>query len=80
LFVLVTGGTGQVGCYEVVALAKPRCQIRVLARSAQGIPAALGPLGVRGVVIALGDVTRVAASPSPVPAEEPSADLLRGFG
>src|SRR5215470_18198979 len=49
LFVLVTGGTGYVGSHAIAALADAGHRIRVLARSAEKIPAALGPLGIDGV-------------------------------
>jgi len=61
LLVLVTGGTGYVGSHSIAALAGAGHRIRVLARSAEKIPAALGPLGVRGVETAIGDVTQPAA-------------------
>src|SRR5262249_2010125 len=61
LLVLVTGGTGYVGSHSVAALAKAGHRIRVLARSAERIPAALDPLGVSGVEQAIGDVTEPAA-------------------
>jgi dihydroflavonol-4-reductase len=61
LLVLVTGGTGCVGSHSIAALAKAGHRIRVLARSPEKIPAALGPLGVDGVETAIGDVTEPAA-------------------
>src|SRR5215472_7406077 len=61
LLVLVTGGTGYVGSHSVAALAGAGHRVRVLARSAEKIPAALGPLGVDGVETAIGDVTEPAA-------------------
>ena len=61
MLVLVTGGTGYVGAHAVAALAGAGHRIRVLARSAEKIPAALGPLGVDGVETAIGDVTEPAA-------------------
>jgi dihydroflavonol-4-reductase len=61
LLVLVTGGTGYVGSHATAALASAGHRIRVLARSPEKIPAALGPLGVDGVETAIGDVTEPAA-------------------
>jgi dihydroflavonol-4-reductase len=61
LLVLVTGGTGYVGSHSIAALASAGHRIRVLARSPERIPAALGPLGVDGVETAMGDVTEPAA-------------------
>jgi dihydroflavonol-4-reductase len=61
LFVLVTGGTGYVGSHAIAALARAGHRIRVLARSPNRVPAALGPLGVEGVETAIGDVTDRAA-------------------
>jgi nucleoside-diphosphate-sugar epimerase len=61
LRVLVTGGTGYVGSHSIAALARAGHRIRVLARSPERIPAALGPLGVEGVEAATGDVTEPAA-------------------
>jgi dihydroflavonol-4-reductase len=61
LFVLVTGGTGFVGSHSVAALAKAGHRIRVLARSADKVSAALGPLGVGGIEVVIGDVTDAAA-------------------
>jgi dihydroflavonol-4-reductase len=61
LLVLVTGGTGYVGSHAVAALAGAGHRIRVLARSPEKIPAALGPLGIDGVETAIGDVTEPAA-------------------
>jgi dihydroflavonol-4-reductase len=61
LLVLVTGGTGYVGSHTVAALAGAGHRVRVLARSAEKVPAALGPLGVDEVETAIGDVTEPAA-------------------
>ena len=58
---LVTGGTGYLGSHAVAALAGAGHRIRVLARAAEKVPAALGPLGVDGVETAIGDVTEPAA-------------------
>ena len=61
MLVLVTGGTGYVGSHSVAALVRAGHRIRVLARSPEKVPAALGPLGVGGVETAIGDVTDPAA-------------------
>jgi len=61
MLVLVTSGTGYIGSHSVAALAKAGHRIRVLARSAEKVPAALGPLGLEGVETALGDVADPAA-------------------
>jgi dihydroflavonol-4-reductase len=61
LLVLVTGGTGYVGSHAITALTRAGHRVRVLARSPERIPAALGPLGVAGVETAIGDVTDPAA-------------------
>jgi dihydroflavonol-4-reductase len=61
LLVLVTGGTGYVGSHSIAALARAGHRIRVLARSADRVPAALRPLGVEGVETVIGDVTDPAA-------------------
>jgi nucleoside-diphosphate-sugar epimerase len=61
LLVLVTGGTGYVGSHSIAALASAGHRVRVLARSPEKVPAALGPLGVGGVETAVGDVTEPAA-------------------
>ena len=61
MLVLVTGGTGYVGSHSIAALAGAGHRIRVLARSPEKIPAALGPLGVHDVETAIGDVTEPAA-------------------
>jgi dihydroflavonol-4-reductase len=61
LLVLVTGGTGYVGSHSIAALAGAGHRIRVLARSPASIPAALEPLGVDDVEVAIGDVTDPAA-------------------
>ncbi len=58
---LVTGGTGYLGSHVVAALAGAGHRTRVLARSAEKVPAALGPLGVDGVQTVIGDVTEPAA-------------------
>ena len=61
MLVLVTGGTGYVGSHAIAALAAAGHRIRVLARSADKVPAALGPLGVSGVETVIGEVTEPAA-------------------
>ncbi len=61
MLVLVTGGTGYVGSHSIVALAGAGHRIRVLSRSPENSPAALGRLGVDGVETAVGDVTEPAA-------------------
>jgi dihydroflavonol-4-reductase len=61
LFVLVTGGTGYVGSHSIAALTRAGHRVRVLARSPEKVPAALGPLGVGAVEAAVGDVTEPAA-------------------
>jgi dihydroflavonol-4-reductase len=61
LRVLVTGGTGYLGSHSIAALAGAGHRIRVLARSPEKVPAALGPLGIHGVEAAIGDVTEPAA-------------------
>jgi nucleoside-diphosphate-sugar epimerase len=57
MHVLVTGGTGYIGSHSVAALVRAGHSVRVLARSPERVPAALGPLGVEGVETAIGDVT-----------------------
>jgi dihydroflavonol-4-reductase len=61
MLVLVTGGTGYVGSHSIAALARAGHRIRVLARSPDRVPVALGPLGADGVEMVLGDVTEPAA-------------------
>jgi dihydroflavonol-4-reductase len=61
VLVLITGGTGYLGAHSTAALARAGHRIRVLARSAEKVPAALGPLGVDGVETVIGDVTEPAA-------------------
>jgi nucleoside-diphosphate-sugar epimerase len=57
VLVLVTGGTGYLGSHSVAALVGAGHRIRVLARSPEKVPAALGPLGIDGVETVIGDVT-----------------------
>jgi nucleoside-diphosphate-sugar epimerase len=61
MLVLVTGETGYVGSHSIAALARAGHRIRVLARSPDRVPVALGPLGVDGVETVVGDVTEPAA-------------------
>jgi dihydroflavonol-4-reductase len=59
--VLVTGGTGYVGCHTVAALAGQGHQVRLLVRAPDRIAPALDPLGVAGADAVVGDVTSAAA-------------------
>ena len=59
--VLVTGGTGYVGCHTVAALAGQGHQVRLLVRARDRIAPALDPLGVAGADAVVGDVTSAAA-------------------
>jgi uncharacterized protein YbjT (DUF2867 family) len=59
--VLVTGGTGYVGCHTVAALAGQGHQVRLLVRARDRIAPALDPLGVAGADAVAGDVTSAAA-------------------
>ena len=59
--VLVTGGTGYVGCHTVAALAGQGHQVRLLVRVRDRIAPALDPLGVAGADAVVGDVTSAAA-------------------
>jgi dihydroflavonol-4-reductase len=59
--VLVTGGTGYVGCHTVAALAGQGHQVRLLVRARDRIGPALDPLGVAGADVVVGDVTSAAA-------------------
>jgi dihydroflavonol-4-reductase len=61
MLVLVTGGTGYVGSHAIAALASARYRVRVLARSPDKIPAALGPLGIDRIETVIGDVTDAVA-------------------
>src|SRR5512133_2179281 len=58
--VLVTGGTGFVGCHTVAALLADGHQVRLLVRNRQRIAPALGPLGITEVDAVVGDVTNPA--------------------
>lgn len=59
--VLVTGGTGYVGCHTVAALASQGHDIRLLVRARERIAPALGPLGIAEAGVVVGDVTSAAA-------------------
>jgi nucleoside-diphosphate-sugar epimerase len=58
--VLVTGGTGFVGCHTVASLVADGHQVRLLVRDRQRIAPALGPLGITDFDAAVGDVTNPA--------------------
>jgi NAD(P)-dependent dehydrogenase (short-subunit alcohol dehydrogenase family) len=58
--VLVTGGTGFVGCHTVAALLAHGHQVRLLVRDPGRIAPALGPLGITEVDAVVGDVTNPA--------------------
>ena len=55
--VLVTGGTGFVGCHSVAALVSGGHQVRLLVRSRDQVARSLSPLGVADVESVVGDVT-----------------------
>ena len=55
--ILVTGGTGFVGCHSVKALVDAGHDVRLLVRSRERIAPALGPLGFGELDHVLGDVT-----------------------
>ncbi len=55
--VLVTGGTGFVGCHSVAALVSAGHQVRLLVRSRDQVARSLSPLGVADVESVQGDVT-----------------------
>ena len=55
--VLVTGGTGYVGCHTVKALLDAGHEVRMFVRSPDRVGPALDPLGVSVDDIAVGDVT-----------------------
>jgi dihydroflavonol-4-reductase len=59
--VLVTGGTGFVGCHTVAALVGHGHQVRLLVRAPERIGPALDPLGITQVEVMVGDVTNPAA-------------------
>jgi dihydroflavonol-4-reductase len=55
--VLVTGGTGFVGCHSVAALVSRGHQVRLLVRSRDQVARSLSPLRVADVESVVGDVT-----------------------
>ena len=55
--VLVTGGTGLVGCHTIAALRAAGHEVRMLVRDPQRIPRALGPFGIDAVDHAVGEIT-----------------------
>jgi nucleoside-diphosphate-sugar epimerase len=57
VLVLVTGGTGFVGSHAVAAVSKAGHRVRLLARTADSVPAALAPHGAVEVETSVGDVT-----------------------
>ncbi len=59
--VLVTGGTGFLGCHMVAALVEAGHDVRLLVRSLERIPPALDPLGVAAEDVEVGDVTDAAS-------------------
>jgi len=59
--VLVTGGTGFVGCHSVKAIADAGHEVRLLVRAPERIAPALAPLGLDGLEHVVGDVTDAAA-------------------
>jgi UDP-glucose 4-epimerase len=59
--VLVTGGTGFIGCHTVAALVKGGYDVRLLVRNLDRIAQALDPLGVVPASHVVGDVTDAAA-------------------
>ena len=59
--VLVTGGTGFVGCHTVAALVGHGHRVRLLVRAPERIAPALDPLGITQVEVVVGDVTNPAA-------------------
>jgi len=59
--VLVTGGTGFVGCHTVAALAERGHAVRLLVRNPARVTASLAPFGIRDVETVVGDVTDAAA-------------------
>jgi len=59
--VLVTGGTGFVGCHTVAALIERGHAVRLLVRNPARVERALAPFGIHGVDTVVGDVTDAAA-------------------
>jgi dihydroflavonol-4-reductase len=59
--VLVTGGTGYIGCHTVAALAAQGHQVRLLVRARDRIAPALDPLGIAEPDAVVGDMTSAAA-------------------
>jgi dihydroflavonol-4-reductase len=59
MLILVTGGTGFVGCHTIAAVTKAGHTVRVLARDAPAVEKALAPLDVPdgAVEVRMGDVT-----------------------
>lgn len=55
--VLVTGGTGFIGCHTVAALAERGHEVRLLVRNPDRIARALRPLGIEQIDHVTGDVT-----------------------
>ena len=55
--ILVTGGTGMVGCHTVATLVAAGHDVRLLVRNPDRVGRALDPLGVRGLDLVVGDVT-----------------------
>lgn len=55
--VLVTGGTGMVGCHTTASLVAAGHEVRLLVRNPDRVGRALEPLGVRGLEQVVGDVT-----------------------
>jgi nucleoside-diphosphate-sugar epimerase len=55
--VLVTGGTGMIGCHTAAALVAAGHEVRLLVRNPARIAPALGPLGIEDPEYAVGDVT-----------------------
>jgi len=55
--VLITGGTGLVGCHTAAALIARGHEVRLLVRDPARIPEVFGPLGIGAADHAVGDVT-----------------------
>ena len=54
--VLITGGTGFIGCHTVAALAERGHEVRLLVRNPDRISRALRPLGIEQIDHVAGDV------------------------